>query len=190
MYKFHIGKNGEPARCRALIKCRLGGEHFESKENAMKSIEEKLAENNSVIPKVEKKSQVSSENKEKTFDEKDKNVFHVKLKSFDNDIEKMKNERKIAVIHRDALMKKEINGENEAVQQKERHKEKVSFYNKTISDKNKSIKVLEILKKEYIRDNQDIYHEIQKESVKSRESVAREGIKYGPINTNHRPTVF
>lgn len=36
--KWHISKNGEAVKCMAKIKCRLGGEHYDSYERAQKAI--------------------------------------------------------------------------------------------------------------------------------------------------------
>ena len=57
--KYHIGEKGDPSPCRAEEgKCPLGGEHFDSVDDARKAYESSQSEN--IIPVKKKKTTLSA----------------------------------------------------------------------------------------------------------------------------------
>lgn len=57
MAKYHLNKDGLPAVCKAHVKpCPIGGEHFESKAEALEAAEDMLAEEEELFPSHKKLS--------------------------------------------------------------------------------------------------------------------------------------
>lgn len=71
MAVYHISKNNTPVVCQAKIKCRLGGEHFNSKKEAEEHITKKDAENHRTIPKAATKKKMTTS----TFITREKELF-------------------------------------------------------------------------------------------------------------------
>lgn len=61
--KFHINKNGEVRPCPALLKCRLGGEHFDTREEAYEYAQKELEKEYSLLAEEKKNLRDSLESK-------------------------------------------------------------------------------------------------------------------------------
>jgi len=84
--RYHIGRNGLPAVCKAKIQCRLGGEHFDDMAEALRAAEKLLSEENKQEPLKKNPAKIEVANKRITASQKaeykkvSKDLYDQKLK--------------------------------------------------------------------------------------------------------------